>query len=453
TLSGGAIAAIPNRRGPDALVVKAGILKSPTLDVEAKGTARIAFNGTQRAQSDLPASAWKFLHDVASGGGEVFNVFRSPLSGTEVLWSTLAGAGAQEVIAATGVITEQLAGYANVVSAAGAVKANALTYADSLLSPLQRAAFVSATVSGALYTGTANTADPSTPFTLGATATGSSPATMDWYETIIFPRALHEYERQLVREYLAARYGITAPALTGPDRDIMSLLPFAWLEAAANTSSGGKVAGFVDRARPGHSFSQPNPSNQVNVPATSSDFNGQLTVSTAGAGKFYDSNLPAAAWTFMHDGAGAEWVQLSKQTAAATCRIFGSAAIKSQSGVINQASEAGDAIFTVVNGTAVSFSGSLSNGSPLNAPVALSYSLTNRAWTIRNSNNVSATGVPGGLSSASPPATMRLLGIAAASSQEWQGDWASTLVFDRILSEPERNKRAAALTAKYGKGL
>ncbi|HEY6878775.1 MAG TPA: hypothetical protein VI299_12185, partial [Polyangiales bacterium] len=63
TLAGGNVETIPNRRGTDALVAATGTLAAPARDALFGGAPSLVFRGAQRLDSNLPASAWTFLHD------------------------------------------------------------------------------------------------------------------------------------------------------------------------------------------------------------------------------------------------------------------------------------------------------------------------------------------------------------------------------------------------------
>jgi hypothetical protein len=278
-------------------------------------------------------------------------------------------------------------------------------------------------------------------------------ATFDFAELLIFPRALHEYERQIVREYIAARYAIAAPSLTGVDRDIMSLLPFAWLDPAAANILTGKATAFLDRARPGHTFAQATNGNQVATPTVSADFNGQL-VATAIGSSFYDSSLPATAWDFLFNGGGCDitvltkriggigsaWPLLSSNTAAGLGTTFGS-------------TNAGALAVGNWNGTAYALppAGTIAGAFGTNAPVRVrhfykeanspKYGLSQNA-NVLTGNSVAAPAATGS-------SALRWFGRRDA-AWYWVGDVAAGVVFNRVLTAQEHTKFVAALVTKFG---
>jgi hypothetical protein len=122
-------------------------------------------------------------------------------------------------------------------------------------------------------------------------------------ETLIFDRVLSPYERQQVREYIQARYGIAAPVWSPEDRAILQLNPYSWVRADYYAEVAGKVSAFLDKVRPGHSMAQGTAANQVVTPTPDAAFNGQLSARFVG-GQQYNSSLATSAWKFWHDGSG-----------------------------------------------------------------------------------------------------------------------------------------------------
>jgi hypothetical protein len=81
------------------------------------------------------------------------------------------------------------------------------------------------------------------------------------------------------------------------------LSPFSWVSTEGATSSGGKATGFLDLVLSGHVMAQSSGALQVNDPAPVSVLNNALAA-TFTAAQLYQSNLPAADWAFLHNGAG-----------------------------------------------------------------------------------------------------------------------------------------------------
>lgn len=473
TLSVGNVATIPNRRGSDALVLAAGTLAAPAADAAFGGAQSIVFSGTQWLDSNLAASAWKFLHDGT--GCEMFIVLAATTSATDkcvhathdvTLGSTTAGiyqALGQSPSLQDTIIANGTASPANgrTVSNTGSTFAplNTAQYSSYSLGTSQP--FVYQKFSGATnyaavasYTGGGpSSGNPGGTLRLGADLAGSARAFVGkWCETLIFPRVLHEYERQIVREYLQARYGIAAPSLTGADRDIMSLLPFSWLDAAAYNQSGGLVTAFLDRARPGHTYTQGTTGLQVSVPATDATLNGALSATFAG-GQRYASTLAAAAWKFLMDGSGCEAALFMVPTNFAAAQAYlstytapGSSALQVYTNVSSTVN------LYIQNASNVDFAGRTRSLAAA-AAQALSFrhgtaqspQMTFRLNGAEQTNAYLATPSAG-----NPSAPLNIGGNPAGVAQYMSARLAAVPVFNRVLTTTERSKLIAAFSTKYG---
>lgn len=460
TLSAGNVATIPNRRGADALVLAAGTLAAPAPDALFGARESLTFTGSQWLDSNLAPSAWKFLHDGT--GCEEFTVFLAPsVAATQTLWATRDNATSigrsTKVVAGgqVGVRVTTTSGTAVVSSnAAGSISAGAACYinhAFSATAPIRFTGLVNAAVGLAAATSTTpNAGDPQGTFRLGADRGATEPANMRWCETLIFPRVLHEYERQIVREYIAARYAIAAPSLTGADRDIMSLLPFSWFDAAAYNTSGGKVTAFLDRARPGHTFAQATGANQVLNPTADATLAGALSA-TFNNTEFYGSSLPASAWRFFHgDGNGMETYDALVFTDIANAHLvrgtYGVPGSQAQGGASGQVAAAVyNAGGNIGNG---SIPAVLTNG----AAVRLRTRITATQIAIKSSGVNEATSTLTGVPLAGDPGGPLRLGGRPTSDATVRltGRYAGMVSFDRQLVASERAKIDAAMLTKYG---
>lgn len=315
TMSGSNLATLPNRRGSDSLVVTGGTLAAPTPDALFNGALSLTFNGTQWLDSNLPASAWKMLHD--GSGVELFLAFAPTtfVPSQQFFVSTSDSSNGPGTSLRTSTAAEQTVrignggAFSGMGSAGGSLTVNTATLWDYYLStssPVAAASFRGGAVVATLVgPPSVSTSNPLATLRLGASNVGGLPASMQFCELLVFPRVLHEYERQIVREYFADRYGIAAPLLTGLERDVMSLLPFSWPRADVYTSSAGKVTQILDKARPGHVFAQGTTGNQGVNPTADAAMNNQLTIPFVNASAVrYTSNLAAAWWKFMHTGTG-----------------------------------------------------------------------------------------------------------------------------------------------------
>ncbi|HEY6877191.1 MAG TPA: hypothetical protein VI299_04190 [Polyangiales bacterium] len=463
TLNGSSVTTIPNRRGTDALVVTAGTLAAPASDVLFGGAPSIEFSGTQWLDSNLDASAWKFLHDGT--GAEIFLIHAPTTTAPQCMWSTHQNTlGANSSGARLARNAETADGYRASNGSTnlfwyvyGPTPTGVAQYADNFYSeadPLKSNGFLNEVSRSTGSTGTPSSSAPEAPLRLGASAVDNAlPAQMKFAELLIFSRALHEYERQLVREYIAARYGIAAPSLTGADREIMSLLPFGWLDAAKYTTSGGKVTAFLDRARPGHSFVQSATENQVSLPTPSTTFKSQPVATCTGA-QLYQSSLTPSAWAFTADGTGFDsaWVGRSSD-ATGTRVLFGTTSTEAVQGlsVFRTAQSYQASVYRnggVVMGPAVT-----AGAANLNTPFVMRVShSTARSpqYACRVSGMAEATGSYASVPAHVAPQTSMQLFANKGPALQWNGDWAGAIFFDRTLTERELSRLNAALKTKWG---
>jgi hypothetical protein len=454
TLNTGNVATVPNRRGSGALAIASGTLAAPAPDALFGGAQSIVFGGTQWLDSNLPANTWRFLHDGT--GCTVFTVF-APVgvaAGSAILLSTRFGGFTGFTQYRTG---NQLGmfvqnGSSVIVSATGGTLATgAPTYTEqSMTTGLYQSYLRDSVVAAGVPTGPTDLAGPQGTLRLGARTDGSGAIAMRWCETLVFTRDLREYESQIVREYIAARYGIAAPSLTGADRDILSLLPFSWFDAAFFNTSGGKVTAFRDRAMPGHLYSQATVANQVVDPTVDATLGGALAAVFAN-NEFYDSNLPPAAWRFFHgDGPGMETYDAVVFTDSAAAHI-----VRGTYGVPGSQAQGGGS--SQVAAAVYNAAGNIGN---VVIPSAISNGVAERLRTRITATQIALkstglsefaatlTGVP---FAGDPGGSLRLGGRPASDATvRLTGRYAGMVVFDRQLTAPERVKIDAAMLAKYG---
>jgi hypothetical protein len=314
TLSGANLASMQNRGSAGGQMnLAGGVLAAPSADGVLQGAPSINFTASQWLSSSLPASEYRALHDGT--GAEAFVIgcltgggVRVPLAtrdsssgaGTHMFVSTAqyggsVGNGTSLVYNISGTLPDQL---------------NAATYAHMIFKSTEEPKIAifgkdipCTTSSNAV---SLSSGDPVGTLTIGAQVGGATPVYMRIADVLIFYRRLTPYERQQVREYIAARYGIPAPVWSAEDRQILQLNPFSWIRADYYATAGGKVTAFLDKVLPGHSMAQGTLAAQVAVPAPDVSFKGRQVAQFAGA-QWYDSSLPPAAWSFFHDGSGMEY--------------------------------------------------------------------------------------------------------------------------------------------------
>lgn len=457
--SGGNVTSIPNALGTDSLAVAAGTLAAPAADPLFANASSLNFTGTQWLDSSLGAASWKFLHDGT--GCEVFTVFTPTSLGVLfAVWASLPGVGttegSQNYVNTSGSWTGQTNNASSAIisasTATGLLTANAATYLDWAWGdnlPIEYQLFTRGSQSYNFNVATAPSVANGQVFRLGAQPVNAGfPANMKWCETLIFPRVLHEYERQLVREYIQQRYGIAAPTLAAPDRDVMSMLPYSWVRADAANVSGGKVLSFNDKARPGHTYAQGNGTLQAPTPASVAGFGNQLVVSPAGTA-YYDSSLAPAAWTFAHAGV----------TGITAANVFqqgtsGRMLMTTWNGGSFPGIQVGGTTFAALtaapaNGAIVT-DGGVGTGTPTFTKITHKTSLSpSAAFWRKGTRTVTQASDALALSSAVPPGPLRLFAYRN-NTAVLDGLWADGLVFDRALTNAELARIDAYVLARYG---
>ena len=178
----------------------------------------------------------------------------------------------------------------------------------------------------------APTASANGPFTLFATAAGTNIFSGKWVETIVFDHVLSHYERVRVWEYIGKRYALANMPPYGAEdlrtRPIVRTEPFSWivprLVGGYVGAAAGRIGGWSDRVRPGHTMMAPNvAAQQVLDGASDAAFGGQIVVNFNGA-PYYVSNLPAAAWSFLQGNYyTAVLIGAANSVAAGTRAFFG----------------------------------------------------------------------------------------------------------------------------------
>ena len=463
TPSGANVGTMPNRRGADALTVPFGTIAAPVANSAFGGAQTVRLSGAA-LRSNLPASAWNVLHKGDAAGYELFLVGRrvAETGSNQTLLTTRLG-GADPGLLIFTVTGTSTAGYF------ASNNAGATIYTTSILdwatgaatyvnvshceADAQKVLAFSRDVNKASLTTTPpGTNDALYPLQIGNIGTSANlqGAEMELAEVLIFRRRLHEWQRQLVREYLAERYGIAAPVLTGVDRDLLSLMPFSTPRADYYATAVGKVTAWLDRARPGHSFSQATATAQVANPTPDSALLNALSAPFLGA-QHYASNMAALSWAFMHSGAGFEAYDVLVPTnVSATSIVWGTygAAPGTQlllSATANVALNAYSAAPALI--ASLSDTGAVANGARAVIRSTIAAAIPQAALKVNGRSEV--VGVLGTPSATAAPGSMRL-GSRNDLAVPLQARWAETLWFDRVLTTGERAIVANYFTARYG---
>jgi len=449
----GNIASVPNRQGADSLVLAAGTIAGPQPDLIFGGAQSLVFGGAARLDWNLALASQRFMHNGA--GLEVWTV-AAMTSATNTTWSVMG-------TSTTGTnIGFGLSAYPNATLGNGASRivdaapganqvqvnvAHALGFYYKENAPLEYALERANSVTNAGATSlTPSALDPTVTLRLGAL--GAQFGQFRWVGTWMWDRVLSEWERQLLREFFAVKYGVAAPVLAGDDRYILSLVPFADLSARYYATAASKVAALLDRARPGHSLLQATGAQQTADPTPDAALSNELSCAFLGA-QYYDSSLPLAAWKFMHSNYTAYDVFVPTDVANGSIlhatissgfapghqmQVGGGGQVFSGAYDANNLGSAGVPAGTVING----------NG------YASKTGINTTAMSTRV-GGVLATATASGPPSASNPAFTFCLGTRGNRAVPYKGRWARTVVFDRQVTAAEDANINAALLARYGK--
>lgn len=466
TLSGGNLATLPNRNTTvgGAMVVAAGTIAAPSTAANLGGRERIEFTGTQRLLANHAASEFSYLHGPES---DTFMVFRNPHSSTGTIWSTGGSGGATGVqfyiLATSGnrgyVVRDGVNQLIN-SAVAPASGANSDTYMEWSMSAGGPQFFQtdkdSAIGSGALSATFTPGAAPGAALTVGAYINGITPATFSFAEVLSFNRRLTPYERQLVREYIALRYGIAAPVWSAEDRAILQLNPFSWIRADYYSTSAGKVSAFLDKVLPGHSMVQGTSGNQVNDPTVDATLGGKLSANfVAASAHNYSSNLAESAWRFLGNGgpfhAFSAWVP----TATGNNILFATGILSgggTDTGCVHWYTNSSMRVSLTASGVSVvdnAVASSLAIGT--GAYAELTYQNGGSPEVLHTYKNTTLfsgadTGVAPGTGAAA--STLRI-GTTAVTGVAFSGRRADQLIFNRRLSASERATVQNYL-ARYG---
>jgi hypothetical protein len=469
TLAGANLATMPNRgTAGGQLNVTAGVLAAPTADATLGGAPSVRLTGTQWLDSDLPASEFLFLHDGT--GNDVFVVYVPTAAAGSFLMATASAA------------SNTLAGVTYQIAASQGMRVycgngSALLYDSTEIGgsfPLGQAGLLehsyleggapeifsanASAVHRAFATSLGpNAGDPSTGFRLGSVGSGAIPARAHIAEVVMFDKRLPPYERQQVREYIEARYGIPAPVWSAEDREILQLNPFSWIRSDYYASVNSKVSAFLDKVLPGHSMVQGTVANQVANPAADAAIGGKLSAPFVGA-QFYDSSLPSTAWVFEHNGSGFENHAIWVPTATTTGSLFSTDNINGGSGVglsmgANAAAPLLTALVRNASSTFIINTAPPAPGLAVGTLAHYSLSYVDGAapeYEMRFRDTLVGSGADTGAPSSGPPsATLRIGANVISVVQQLNGRVADMLSFKRRLSDVERATVYAYRVSRY----
>ncbi len=248
-----------------------------------------------------------------------------------------------------------------------------------------------------------------------------------------------------------------APSLSAAAKtsgQIAALSPFSWIRSDSFTSSGGKVTAWVDLANPSHQLSQGNSARQVNVPSPSGLFAGRAAATFTPAGTTrYISSLPASSWRFLHDGTGCDLIIVYSPTSEGGLLLGTKDGSAGQAGVFLQ-STGGSLRLAVANGTSTIINANQATpATTLGAATYGGYSYSEAAspkYARYVKSDGSNSGSPSGAPAAGDPGGTLVLGGSGAENFLADMLFAELLVFNRVLTAPERQTMAAYMAARYG---
>ncbi len=225
------------------------------------------------------------------------------------------------------------------------------------------------------------------------------------------------------------------------EQNVLSLAPFAWLRMDSYQITGAKASALVDKVQPGHLMSQSTDANRAAIPTSDSAGGWRASATFSAASPiWYDSNLPASSWAFLHSGAGAEWFATYAPTSAhATAGVLFDTGGTTTTGMCAYLSNSTRHILGRVAGPAmfdISPAGTYTLGVVECLHGTLSESASPDA-TLRVEGGTSATANSAvAFSGAAPSATLRI-GANVSGTQGLTARLFEFLVFNRILSAAE----------------
>lgn len=258
---------------------------------------------------------------------------------------------------------------------------------------------------------------------------------------------------------------------TAWEHRIARLSPYSWTSADTCSIDGvtGKVASFVDRVpsgtgiratAPSHALVQTTGANQVALPAHNASMGGRLTCTFAGS-EYYVSSAAASAWKYLNDGTGCDTfivlvddhglgVPVNPLLSTTNYNggvgyFFGTGTIGGNPVVINQ--NRNNTPATVVETSAAS------------TQTGTYFEFLCQSGRSPEFEQRERGGPPSGAqqtgplantpSNANPSNTLHLFAYPDA-SVKGTGQWAESLMFNRVLTTTERSVVQSYLQSKYG---
>lgn len=254
-----------------------------------------------------------------------------------------------------------------------------------------------------------------------------------------------------------ARGGSGGPSL---DARILALSPWSWTGASTYTVDGvsGKVASFPDKVQAGtgiravdasHALVQATSANQVAVPSVDATLNNRLSAVFDG-NQIYSSSAAASAWRLMQDGTGSEWFLVLNRTDLSGTKYLISTGNggADTSMFVRHSTTTPNMVQTDGAIQTFSISGAAASTGAHYYDVSFDYAASPKCiWRDRTSqSNTSSVANPPG--TGDPFSTLALGGLSGSPSM--YANFASLIVFARVLSSDHRAIVQAYISAKYG---
>lgn len=252
-----------------------------------------------------------------------------------------------------------------------------------------------------------------------------------------------------------ATLGDAAEAATPMGDDLVRLLaPSAWLRADSVVTSNNKVSSLRDKIDGAHLVTQPDGALQVATPAPLAAFNSQPVLTFLGQ-QWYGSSWPAAAWSFLHNGQGAEVFHVFAPTSLAGFQCIVATGSGSSPSTTSTTYLSGSGLSkTIRNGAQTVIQGTAGDLA-LNVPVQVHESFATGStpdFSLRFTGGTAYTADVQSAPTSDQAGSLRLSGctdgVYNASMQ-----WAESIFFSRVLTASERQSVKAYVTARYGAAI
>lgn len=224
----------------------------------------------------------------------------------------------------------------------------------------------------------------------------------------------------------------------------------AWFDADNVTSDGGtKLYSWNDRIDPTHLLYQATSGAQCNLPVADANFANAKTATFNGTSNFYITTRALSAFTFLHDGTGAEViVTLRFNTASDTC-IWSTWPNGAQGGAWHYHRTAGWVVSTPGGSEVLAITGSVPNATSTYTVYSLSNTDAPKARGYNKSTQI-ASSSPASFYATAPTRTFLVGDLAPAAGAAFLGQLRSLYLFRRVLSAADKTIYRSFIQADTG---